>query len=122
MFAMAGRRDRTQYWAHRVLNELYTPDNFPGDEDTGSMSAWYILSSLGIYSLCPGKPDWVLGAPLFEEAEIRFPDGHAIRIEAQSSKPGAFLNHVTLNGEEVREAAVPHAAFLKDARLVFSVA
>jgi predicted alpha-1,2-mannosidase len=120
MFAMAGRRDRTQYWSHRVLNELYTPDNFPGDEDTGSMSAWYVLSSLGIYSLCPGKPDWVLGAPLFEEAEIRYPDGHAIRIEAQSSKPGAFLNHVTLNGAEVRGPSVPHAAFLKDARLVFS--
>ncbi len=120
MFAMAGRRDRTQYWSHRVLNELYTPDNFPGDEDTGSMSAWYILSSLGIYSLCPGKPDWVLGAPLFEEAEIRYPDGHAIRIEAQSSKPGAFLNHVTLNGAEVRGPSVPHTAFLKDARLVFS--
>jgi predicted alpha-1,2-mannosidase len=120
MFAMAGRRDRTQYWAHRVLNELYTPDNFPGDEDTGSMSAWYILSSLGIYSLCPGKPDWVLGAPLFEESEIQFPDGHAIRIEAQSSKPGAFLNHVTLNGEELSGPVAPHEAFLKDARLVFS--
>jgi len=120
MFAVAGRRDRTQYWAHRVLNELYTPDNFPGDEDTGSMSAWYILSSLGIYSLCPGKPEWVLGAPLFEEAEIRHANGHTIRIEAQSSEPGAFLNHVTLNGAEVREAVVPHAAFLKDARLVFS--
>jgi putative alpha-1,2-mannosidase len=120
MFAVAGRRDRTQYWAHRVLNELYTPDNFPGDEDTGSMSAWYILSSLGIYSLCPGKPEWVLGAPLFEEAEIRHANGHTIRIEAQSSKPGAFLNRVTLNGAEVLGPAVPHAAFLKDARLVFS--
>jgi predicted alpha-1,2-mannosidase len=132
MFAMAGRRDRTQYWAHRVMNELYTPDNFPGDEDTGSMSAWYILSSLGIYSLCPGKPEWVLGAPLFEEAEIRYQDGHVIRIEAQigaqigaqsgaqSGKPGTFLNHVTLNGVEVREPVVPHEAFLKDAHLVFS--
>jgi putative alpha-1,2-mannosidase len=120
MFAMAGRRDRTQYWAHRVLNELYTPDNFAGDEDTGSMSAWYILSSLGIYSLCPGKPEWVLGAPLFEEAEIRRPDGATIRIEAQSRKPGAFLNRVTLDGAEVSEAVVPHAAFLKDAHLVFS--
>jgi len=85
------------------------------------MSAWYILSSLGIYSLCPGKPEWVLGAPLFEEAEIRVLDGREIRIEAHSSKPGAFLNRVTLNGEEVREPFVAHAAFLKkDARLVFS--
>ena len=64
MYTAAGRRDRTQHWVHRVLNELYSPDNFCGDEDTGSMSAWYILSALGIFSLCPGKPEWTLGAPL----------------------------------------------------------
>jgi predicted alpha-1,2-mannosidase len=120
MFALAGRRDRTQYWAHRVLNELYTPDNFPGDEDTGSMSAWYILSALGFYSLCPGKPDWVLGAPLFEHASIRMSDGREIEIDAQSKTPGAFLNRVTLNGAEVKEPSIPHSAFLKNAHLVFS--
>ena len=120
MFAMAGRRDRTQYWAHRVLNELYTPDNFPGDEDTGSMSAWCILSSLGIYSLCPGKPDWVLGAPLFERAVIHYPDGREIQIEAHSTKPDAFLSKVTLNGVEHKENFVLHSEFLKGAKLVFS--
>jgi len=122
MFTVAGRRDRTQYWVHRALNELYTPDNFPGDEDTGSMSAWYILSSMGFYSMCPGKPEWVLGAPLFEQVEIRFPDGRTIHIEAQNKKPGEFLNRVTLNGEEVRGASIPHSAFLKNAQLTFSAA
>ncbi len=72
MLSAAGRRDRTQYWVHRVLNELYSPDNFAGDEDTGAMGAWYILSSLGLFALCPGKPEWALGAPLFPSAEIRF--------------------------------------------------
>jgi putative alpha-1,2-mannosidase len=120
MFTAAGRRDRTQYWVHRVLNELYDPENFCGDEDTGSMSAWYVLSALGIFSLCPGKPEWELGAPLFEQAEIHFPDGREIRIEARSKKPDAFLNRVTLNGAEVREASIPHSALLKSAHLVFS--
>jgi predicted alpha-1,2-mannosidase len=120
MFTVAGRRDRTQHWAHRVMNELYTPDNFPGDEDTGSMSAWYILSALGIFSMCPGKPEWVLGAPLFDHAEIKFPDGREIRIEAQRSTPGAFLSRVTLDGVEVHEPFVLHSAFLKGARLAFS--
>ena len=120
MFTAAGRRDRTQYWAHRVLNELYTPDNFPGDEDTGSMSAWYVLSALGIYPLCPGKPEWVLGAPLFESTEIKFPNGREIRIEARSKSPGAFLDRVTLDGSAVSGPFVPHTAFLKGTRLVFS--
>ncbi|MDE3149336.1 MAG: glycoside hydrolase family 92 protein, partial [Acidobacteriota bacterium] len=120
MFTAAGRRDRTQYWVHRVLNELYSVDNFCGDEDTGSMAAWYVLSSMGIFSLCPGKPEWALGAPLFEQAEIRYPDGREIRIEARSRKPGAFYNQVTLNGAEHHDDFVPHAAFLKGARLVFT--
>jgi len=120
LYTVAGRRDRTQYWAHRVMNELYTPDDFPGDEDTGSMSAWYILSALGIFSMCPGKPEWVLGAPLFDQAEIRFPDGREIRILAQRSKPDAFLSRVTLNGAEVHEHFILHSALVNGARLVFS--
>jgi predicted alpha-1,2-mannosidase len=120
LFAMAGRRDRTQYWAHRVMNELYTPDSFPGDEDTGSMSAWYILSALGIYSMCPGKPDWVLGAPLFESSEIRFPDGRTIQIEAHGKESGGFLNRVTLNGAVVEGPSIPHSSFMHNARLVFA--
>ncbi len=119
MFTMAGRRDRTQYWVHRVLNELYSPQNFCGDEDTGSMGAWYVLSSLGIFSMCPGKPEWVLGAPLFERAEIRLPGGPEIRITAHA-KPGAFFNRVTLNSVEFKGFAIPHEALVKGARLEFS--
>jgi len=120
MYTAAGRRDRTQHWVHRVLNELYSPDNFCGDEDTGSMSAWYILSALGIYSLCPGKPEWTLGAPLFDKAEITFPDNRQITIEAHSKKPGDYLNHVTLNGVEQSGPSIPHADLAKGGRLVFT--
>jgi putative alpha-1,2-mannosidase len=105
---------------HRVLNELYSADNFAGDEDTGSMSAWYVLSSLGIFSLCPGKAEWALGAPLFEKASIHYPDGRTIEIEAQSKKTGAFLDQVTLNGVRHTEAFIPHSSLAKGAHLVFS--
>jgi len=120
MFTVAGRRDLTQHWVHRVLNELYTPGDFCGDEDTGSMGAWYVLSSMGIYSMCPGKPDWVLGAPLFDQAEISYPDGRKLVVEAHSKKPGAFLNHVTLNGIEQTGPSVKHEDLVKGGRLVFT--
>jgi len=119
MFTMAGRRDRTQHWVHRVLNELYSVDNFCGDEDTGSMGAWYVLSSLGIYSMCPGKPEWILGAPLFERAEIHRPEGKTIKIEARG-KAGAYFNRVTLNGVEVQGPSVGHAELVEGGRLVFA--
>lgn len=119
MFTAAGRRDRTQYWVHRVLNELYSPDNFPGDEDTGSMSAWYILSSLGLFDLCPGKPDWTLGAPLFRSANVRFPDGRNIQIRAEG-ETGKFYNRVTLNGAVEHGPSIAHSKLMAKADLVFS--
>ncbi len=118
MFTAAGRRDRTQHWVHRVLNELYTPGNFCGDEDTGSMSAWYILSALGVFSLSPGSAQWSLGAPLFESAEAHLSGGRTLRIEAHG-KPGTFLNRVTLNGAGHRAGSVSHAALAQGAHLVF---
>lgn len=120
LFTIAGRRDRTQYWVHRVLNELYSPENFPGDEDTGSMSSWYVLSALGIFSMCPGTPDWVLGAPLFEQAEIRLPDGPKIRITANRKKPEAYYGRILLNGKVHDGASVPHFVLRKGALLSFT--
>ena len=120
MYSAAGRRDRTQHWVHRVLNELYSPDDFCGDEDTGSMAAWYILSALGIYSLCPGKPEWVLGAPLFEKAEVRLAEGRTLLIEAHAGKPGAFLNRVALNGVGQKGSSIAHVELVKGGRLVFT--
>lgn len=119
MFAAAGRRDRMQYWVHRVLNELYSPDNFAGDEDTGAMSAWYILSSLGLFALCPGKSDWTLGAPLFNSAEIRFSEGRTIRIDAARKRSRDFYNQVRLNGTAQYGPFIPHTALQSSAHLEF---
>ena len=88
LFSVAGRRDRTQFWVHRVLNELYTKDTYAGDEDTGSMAAWYVLGALGLFSHCPGKTEWTLGAPLFAEASIARPGGTILRIQAKRKSSG----------------------------------
>jgi predicted alpha-1,2-mannosidase len=120
MFSVAGRRDRTEHWVHRVLNELYTPVNFPGDEDTGAMSAWYILSSMGIFPLCPGAPDWTLGAPLFPQADIAFPGGRRIRIEAHRNTAGKPYQDVLLDGNPHPSSSIPHRELLKDSsRIMF---
>ena len=69
----------------------------------------------------PGKPEWVLGAPLFDEAEIRLPDGRVIRIEAHGKKTRAFMNRVTLNGVEHHGPSVLHSELVKGGQLVFTV-
>ena len=56
----------------RLLHEMYapTPEGIIGNEDGGQMSGWYILSSLGIYSVCPGSNEFALTTPLFEKAVV----------------------------------------------------
>ncbi|HVJ09665.1 MAG TPA: GH92 family glycosyl hydrolase [Acidisarcina sp.] len=122
LFAVAGRKDRTQYWVRRVLDTLYTPDNFPGDEDTGSMGAWYVLSALGFYPVCPGKPQYILGAPLFDRATIHLRNGKQTIIEAINSRPGnVYSNRLSVNGKAHVESSISHRAIVEGARLVFSM-
>jgi predicted alpha-1,2-mannosidase len=123
LFTLIGMRDRTQHYAHRVLKELYSPDDFAGDEDTGSMSAWYILSSLGLFAACPGDSRWTLGAPFFPAAIVSWANGRQLRIETHTTEEDAFLRHVTLNGKPTDGMRVEHAALLPEAgngHLVFT--
>jgi putative alpha-1,2-mannosidase len=108
LFTLAGRRDRTQHYAHRVLKELYSPESFPGDEDTGAMSAWYILSALGLFAACPGDSRWALGAPFFDKITVDYGNGKFFRIEAKRHKEAAFLDRVTLNGKPTDGIGVEH--------------
>jgi predicted alpha-1,2-mannosidase len=120
MFAVAGRRDRTQYWVRRVLNELYTIDSYTGDEDTGAMAAWFILSSLGFYSLCPGRPSYVLGSPLFEEAHLSLIDGRKTSILTFGQRRDhPFVESCTLNGRTFDNASISHQALANGAQLIF---
>jgi predicted alpha-1,2-mannosidase len=118
VFSAAGRQDRTAYWARRVMNELYTPDIFAGDEDTGSMAAWYILSSLGFYPLCPGKPEYMLGAPLFPRATVHLPGGKTLVVE-NAYKSGRTIR-TTLNGKPLMNATIPHAELIGGGTLRFA--
>ena len=75
LYAALGQPEKTAYWVTRIVNEAFSPDAYPGDEDNGSMAAWYVWSVLGTYPLCPGKNEFVQGACQVQRAEIRLPDG-----------------------------------------------
>ncbi len=69
LYAYLGKPEKTHYWVSRMCAELFTRDSYPGDEDNGSMSAWYILSTLGMYPLCAGK-EMIKTKPLVKSAKI----------------------------------------------------
>ena len=123
IFSHADRPDRTQYWVRKVLTELYSPDTFPGDEDTGSMSAWFILSALGFYSVCPGKAEYTLGSPLFSRAIVHLSGGNNLRIEAPgNNEKTPFVRSVSMNGSTLSGPTIDHATLVKGGTLRFAMA
>ncbi len=122
LFAAAGRPDRTQYWVRRVLNEAYSSSDFCGDEDTGSMAAWYILSALGFYPLCPGKPEYTLGAPLFPRAVIHLGGEKRTVIEAPSNGPKTpYAAGIMVNQAAHTSTILDHATLARGASLRFEM-
>ena len=122
LFSAAGRPDRTQFWVRRVLNEAYTEAAFCGDEDTGSMAAWYILSALGLYPLCPGKPEYTLGSPLFTRATIHLGTGKRIVIEAPGNgQKTPYVGLVTVDEAEHSSPVIDHATLARGAHIRFAM-
>lgn len=72
LYAQLGEKSKSEYWVERICKELFsaTENGYPGDEDNGTMSAWYILSCLGMYRLCPGNGEWIKIKPLVRSAKI----------------------------------------------------
>jgi predicted alpha-1,2-mannosidase len=123
LLAHAGRPDLTQVWVRKTMNELYSPDQFAGDEDTGSMAAWYILSALGFYPVCPGKTEYTLGSPLFPRATVQLPGKKAFIVEAPGNSPGkVFVHSVQLDGQPLTGISLDHAAIVKGGTLRFEMA
>ena len=101
LYSYAGQPWKTQYWVRQIVERLYnaTERGYPGDEDQGGMSSWYILSSLGIYAVCPGTDEYVIGSPLFKKATITLENGNKFVIEANNNnKENVYIQSATLNG------------------------
>lgn len=72
MYTYLGQPEKTEYWLKKICSEGFSwrDDGFPGDEDNGSMAAWYIFSCLGIYPITPGKPVYTNNKPLVDNIRI----------------------------------------------------
>jgi putative alpha-1,2-mannosidase len=86
------------------------------------MAAWFVLSSIGFYPQCPGRPDYTLGSPLFNQATLHLPEGETLVIDAkQNSATNVFVRGVQLNGKAVTAPTIEHSAIVKGGRLTFDM-
>ena len=122
LFTAVGSPWKTQYWTRRVLDILYSPDHFPGDEDNGEMASWYVLHALGLGPLCPGVPEYVLTSPLFPAAHIVRLGAAPLHIEAVgASAQNAYVQQVTLNGAAHSGLSVAHDSLMAGGTLQFDL-
>ena len=110
---------RTQRETRRLLAEYFTtaPDGIPGNDDTGTMSAWAVFTMLGFYPDCPGEPAYTLTAPTFDRAEIDTPQG-TLTIEKHGE---GYIRHMTLGGKPLRSYRIGHDALLRGGKLTFEL-
>ncbi len=115
---------RTQEIVHRIITEFYqaTPGGIIGNEDCGQMSAWYILSAMGIYQVAPGDTRFAIGRPLFPEARIPLKDGKAFVVKMKNgTKENPYVQRVTLNGKPLTMPFIEYADIMSGAELVFEM-
>ena len=96
-------------------------DAYPGDEDNGSLSAWYVWSALGLYPTCPGKASYDLGIPLFDHLRIYLPEKNKwldIRTQ-QNHEHFHFVQDCRLDGKEVQ--SIDHQDLLNAQSLDFTL-
>ncbi len=105
----------------RTIIELWfndTPLGICGDEDSGAMSSWLAFSALGIYPVCPGKPEYALAAPMFDEAEIAVPGGKFV-IRAPGAGDGRrYIRSAKLNGKAWDRCFLGHSDIAAGGELV----
>ncbi len=98
------------------------PNGLAGNEDCGQMSAWYVMSAMGLYAVDPASATYVLTSPLLDKATITVMDGNKLVIEAKRSSPDAiYIQSVTINGKPSEKLWVRHEEIAHGGHIVFNL-
>ena len=123
-----GEEWRTQREVNRLLAKYFTtaPDGIPGNDDTGTMSAWAVFSMMGFYPDCPGEPYYTLTSPVFDRVTVTldrkyYPAGELV-IETKRPDSGAvYIRSMTLGGKPLKRYRIGHDELLRGGRLTFEL-
>ena len=93
LYSAIGYPRKTAYWVKKMIEEGFSADSFPGDEDNGSMSAWYIFSFMGFYPLCPGKAEYIAGTCCTESVKLHLGNGNTLLIRNGNGTNNTVIPH-----------------------------
>ncbi|MBD1433170.1 glycoside hydrolase family 92 protein [Sphingobacterium sp. DN00404] len=122
LYNFSGQPWKSQERTRKVMSQLYNASKrgFPGDEDQGGMSSWYVLSALGIYSVCPGTDEYVFGSPVFEKATVKLENGKEFVVIAKNNSPkNIYIQSAQLNGVPYDRNFIRYEDIIQGGKLEF---
>ena len=121
LFNYALRPDLTSYYVRKAMAH-WTLDGYPGNEDSGAMSSWYIFSALGFFPVA-GQDLYLINGPLFKKCTIQLENGKQLIVEGiNASEENIYVTALTLNGKEYDKNWLRHEEIKDGGRLVFQMA
>ncbi|MGM9765959.1 MAG: glycoside hydrolase domain-containing protein, partial [Candidatus Cryptobacteroides sp.] len=119
-----GEEWRTQKTVSELLDRYYTvrPDGIPGNDDTGTMSAWAVFSMMGFYPDCPGKPEYTLTAPRFDRVEISLDPsvfGGKTSLIITKKGSGKYISRARMGGRALNGYRIAHSDLIAAGTLSF---
>lgn len=111
LYNYIGKPWKTQKYVRKIMEEFYKnkADGLIGNEDCGQMSAWYVLSAMGFYPVCPGQKEYAIGSPLFNKVTINLENGKSFSISAENvSQNNFYIQSAKLNGENYTKCFISH--------------
>ncbi|WP_207421508.1 GH92 family glycosyl hydrolase [Desertivirga brevis] len=124
LYNYSGQPWKAQYHARNVMKKLYnaTENGYPGDEDQGQTSSWYVLSALGFYSVCPGTDEYVIGSPVFNKTTITLENGKKFIIDASNnSADNVYIQSANLNGKVYSQNYIRYSDLINGGTLKFNM-
>jgi len=122
----AGQPWKTQELIRRILKEMYGSDKFglayPGMDDQGSTSSWYVFSAMGFYTVDPSSPNYIIGSPIFDEVTMHMGNGKDLIIQAENnSDKNLYIQSATLDGRPWNQPWFSHADIAHGGKFVFQM-
>ena len=124
LYAYAGEQWKTAEKVRFIMSDFYTdqPDGIIGNEDCGQMSAWYLLSSMGLYQVNPSDGVFVFGSPCFKKVEVKVRGGNTFTVEApNNSKENIYIQSTKIDGKPYDKTYLTHEQIMSGATVEFEM-
>jgi putative alpha-1,2-mannosidase len=123
LFNEANHNYLTQKWVRKIIDNRFnnSPGGLPGNDDLGSTSSWYVLSAMGIFPVCPGRPDYTIGSPIFNSLIIHLDNEKNFIIKSNSTAENIYVKSLSVNHEFYSQSWITHSLIIQGGEMVFDM-